>query len=379
MLDLLSKQVQATEWKTLNESELEYYLQSNPLVSLSDINFRKKKRKTIKESLNDLVDIVEIKEIKLSNKTTPGLVVLEAKSIKKEKLNHETPKTKEKTIVEISLCSSDSECEQTNKKQKPKTLEQIPTNANTFISQDTTDTQANFLDNELEMNIIPSENNIEALLDHFSDESVAKSNNESMNVAADEYVESVELKNNLPMANIENTLVSKTSEKLTATNNSSNEHFEFFNSKLQEIFQKKINSLKSNDLVKKEMNKSKLESLVLNINKQVLSVLNPNGDTYSKYYNKMCKIKNMIESEFNRNGRFYYKLLSGKLTPEALAKMSDEELKQENELENGLINIEDEFNDVINNSNNNDDHNENEVVSEEDVPLGVLSKKFVNM
>ena len=89
----------------------------------------------------------------------------------------------------------------------------------------------------------------------------------------------------------------------------------------------------------------------------------------------MCKIKNMIDSEYNQHSRFYYRILSGHLTPEILAKMTEEELKLENAIENESIILEDEPNDLNDNINNKND----EIMSDEDdVPLKILSKSFVN-
>ena len=186
------------------------------------------------------------------------------------------------------------------------------------------------------------------------------------------------------MTNIENTLVSKLPEISSSTSsstsssltlNSSNENFDFFTLKLQEIFQKKIDKLKNNDPVKRRMSKSSVETLVLDINHEILRALNPKGDTYKKYYSKMCKIKNMIDSEYNQHSRFYYRILSGHLTPEILAKMTEEELKLENAIENESITLEDEPNDLNDNINNKND----EIMSDEDdVPLKILSKSFVN-
>jgi hypothetical protein len=412
MMDLLSKQFDSNRFENRSELvdntyELEFYLQGNPLVSLNDIHFKKKQRKSIKESLSELINIKELtKPIVTKRKIEPETsnvaseLVIETNNIKQEKLNNNETLPKAK-IVEINLCSSDSECEQSSLNKAKKltnvqileespVVERISNNVNILSSQvlaSVSETQGNFIDNELEMNIIPNENNIEALLDHFSDESVVKSNNDESigNMGGDAetsiIIESpIKNKPNV-MTNIENTLVSKLPEipsslsSSSLTLNSSNEHFDFFTLKLQEIFQKKIDKLKNNDPVKKQMSKSNLETLVLDINHEVLRVLNPKGDTYKKYYNKMCKIKNMIDPEFNQHSRFYYRILSGHLTPEKLAKMTEEELKLENAIENESISLEDESNDLDDSSNNKN----NEIVpDEDDVPLRILSKSFVN-
>ena len=187
-MDLLSKQFDTNRFKNRSELgdntyELEFYLQGNPLVSLNDIHFKKKQRKSIKESLSELVNIKELtkpivakRKIAADSSNVASELVVETKNIKKEKFisNEILPKAK---IVEINLCSSDSECEQSslNKAKKltsvqkldeipdVQKLDRISNNVNILSSQvlaNVSETQGNFIDNELEMNIIPNENNI---------------------------------------------------------------------------------------------------------------------------------------------------------------------------------------------------------------------------
>ena len=110
----------------------------------------------------------------------------------------------------------------------------------------------------------------------------------------------------------------------------------------------------------------------------------------------MSKIKNLLDPESlsGQSSNFYLKLLSGKLKPDDLAKMSDEDLLLVHESETDTIaeiasntNVFDTIAEVASNtnvfesiaevaSNTNTQNTSSQGDSDENIPLSVLSKNF---
>ena len=146
-----------------------------------------------------------------------------------------------------------------------------------------------------------------------------------------------ELKNNEILSKIQ---ISEATIQVTVPTVEKVAFYDFFQQKLNEILRKRIDKLSNADPLKAKYANIDLDALIASINEQVLLQTNPSGDAPKKYYNRMSKIKQMLDPEYTVNQSFYLKILSGTLTPESLAKMSDEDLQLVNEKELEKINLE---------------------------------------
>ena len=360
----------------------------NPLVSFMDTASSKT------PITQKLVDFIDLDELKDKNKTEKNSIlddddVIICTDSSEEEID-KIPDEKEeipKQRIEIDLCESSSENEDINynveikpkkvKKKKlkspPKLRAVLPSEINRHKKEDPTTllTINDFIEDELDKNInsnlMPNTDTLEAVLNHFNDESMcpiklAEENTNEPNMPK------TKLDNQAKVLKEEKTFSNFKSEK--------NDIYIYFNDKLREVFQKRIDKLGVDHPISKQFNKSALNALVININEQVLKNTNPYGDSPKKYFNKMVKIKKIIDPEpFNQNSTFYMKILSGKLKPEELAKMSDEVLLYEHENEIEKLNI----NDIISNVGSNVEMDtSNDIDSDEEMPLSAMSKKYLN-
>ena len=238
-----------------------------------------------------------------------------------------------------------------------------------------------FIDDELDKNInnnlLPNTDTLEEVLNHFN-HSIHHTSvlSESLNTLNDVNSAKTTASSSSPAPKIaQQEKLSASSSSISSSISEKPDFYDFFNSILPKLLQKRIDKLNMNHPIKKQFTKSTLSTLAININEHVLKIMNPNGDSHKKYFNRMSKIKNMIDPDesCNQNSQFYMKILSGKLKPDELASMSDEELLREQDSETSKLD-ESEIVDTNNSTVIEDLRIQGD--SDEDLPLAQLSKMF---